>query len=50
MFDRRAIALRALRSVASRSQLVDVLPGEVLETRADQGSGYDRNTLSARTA
>jgi DNA excision repair protein ERCC-4 len=38
LFDRRAIALRALRSVANGSQPVDGLTGEVPEAEADQGS------------
>jgi DNA excision repair protein ERCC-4 len=38
-FDRRAIALRALRSAAEGAQLIDGLTGEVLETR---GPGWRR--------
>jgi DNA excision repair protein ERCC-4/Fanconi anemia group M protein len=36
-FDRRAIALRALRSAARGTQLIDSLTGEVLEADADLG-------------
>src|SRR3954453_13367491 len=34
-FDRRSIALRALRSAADRTQLVDGLPGEVVAAKDD---------------
>jgi DNA excision repair protein ERCC-4/Fanconi anemia group M protein len=37
-FDRRAIALRALRSAAAGTQLIDGLTGEVLEADAHPGS------------
>jgi DNA excision repair protein ERCC-4/Fanconi anemia group M protein len=41
-FDRRAIALRALRSAGRGSQLVDGLTGEVLEAGSDPDAGMDR--------
>jgi hypothetical protein len=36
-FDRRAIALRALRSAAVGTRLIDGLTGEVLEANPDRG-------------
>jgi DNA excision repair protein ERCC-4 len=44
-FDRRAIALRALRSAAEGTQLVDGLTGEVVATDGD----LDHQSLEART-
>ncbi|WP_210648704.1 ERCC4 domain-containing protein [Nocardioides sp. SYSU D00065] len=40
-FDRRAIALRALRSAAAGTQLVDGLTGEVVEAESEPGAGAD---------
>ncbi len=40
-FDRRAIALRALRSAAPGTQLIDGLTGEVLEGRSGVDSDWD---------
>ncbi|MEP9382876.1 ERCC4 domain-containing protein [Nocardioides cheoyonin] len=40
-FDRRAIALRALRSAADGAQLIDGLTGEVLEASSHAGSRTD---------
>jgi DNA excision repair protein ERCC-4 len=40
-FDRRAIALRALRSAADGTQLIDGLTGEVLQASSDPGPHTD---------
>ncbi|MDH2414600.1 ERCC4 domain-containing protein [Nocardioides sp. CER19] len=40
-FDRRAIALRALRSAGEGTQLIDGLTGEVLEAGSHPGAGAD---------
>jgi DNA excision repair protein ERCC-4 len=40
-FDRRAIALRALRSAPDGTQLIDSLTGEVLEAATDPGAPAD---------